>query len=82
MRSVLALSAVAGLAAAAPIERAETDPTRFTYYDMPTVLAGPCDLANGHDGFIWGEDVRSNALSYPKQVYTNIIRSSPTTSSL
>ena len=81
MRSVLALSAVAGLAAAAPVERAETDPTRFTYYDMPSILAGPCDLANGPDGFIWGEDVCIVILIFPEKVDANLLRSSPTTSS-
>lgn len=61
MRSFLALSAVAGLVASVPLEKRldDNDASRFTYYNMPTALAGPCDLANGPDGLIWGEDVCS-----------------------
>lgn len=32
------------------------DPKRFTFYDMPTPGAGPCDLCTGPDGALWGED--------------------------
>lgn len=30
---------------------------RFTFYDMLTPAAGPCDLATGPDGALWGEDI-------------------------
>lgn len=32
------------------------NPKRFTFYDMPTPAAGPCDLCTGPDGALWGED--------------------------
>jgi hypothetical protein len=39
----------------APIleERATSD--RFTLYDLPTALTGPCDLEVGQDGASWGQ---------------------------
>lgn len=37
--------------------------SRFTYYDMPTALAGPCDLTTGPDGAIWAEDILVNKIA-------------------
>lgn len=53
----LALSIFVALAIATPVTLPENDPSRFTYYTMPTAFAGPCDLVNGPDGLIWGDDV-------------------------
>jgi hypothetical protein len=25
----------------------------FTFYDMPTALSGPCDICEGHDGYVY-----------------------------
>lgn len=36
-----------------------TDP-RFTLYDLPTALTGPCDLENGPDGALWGQGILDN----------------------
>lgn len=30
---------------------------KFTLYDIPTPAAGPCDLVQGLDGALWGEDI-------------------------
>jgi hypothetical protein len=40
---------------AAPVleDRAVSD--RFTLYDLPTELTGPCDLEVGQDGASWGQ---------------------------
>jgi len=35
---------------------------RFTIYDLPTPLAGPCDLVEGPDGALWGEDILVNKI--------------------
>lgn len=32
--------------------------SRFTLYDVPTPLAGPCDLWDGPDGAIWVRSMR------------------------
>jgi streptogramin lyase len=45
---------------------------RFTFYNMLTPAAGPCDLAEGPDGALWGEDILVN----------KIFRVDPTTSSV
>ena len=34
----------------------------FTFYPLPAVLSGPCDLATGPDGALWGEDILVNYL--------------------
>ncbi|KAK5172770.1 uncharacterized protein LTR77_002890 [Saxophila tyrrhenica] len=35
---------------------------KFTFYDMLTRAAGPCDLCTGPDGQIWSEDILVNKL--------------------
>lgn len=35
---------------------------RFTFYPLKTPLAGPCDLATGPDGALWGEDILVNII--------------------
>jgi streptogramin lyase len=55
MRLELAIAAVLSVAAAAPA--ADAHASRFTYYDMLTPLAGPCDLTTGPDGAIWASDL-------------------------
>ncbi|MCJ1333384.1 hypothetical protein MMC10_010080 [Thelotrema lepadinum] len=30
--------------------------SNFTFYDLPAVLSGPCDLCEGPDGALWGQD--------------------------
>jgi len=27
--------------------------SKFTFYDMPTALSGPCDICEGPDGMVW-----------------------------
>jgi streptogramin lyase len=60
MRSIQAFSVFATAltlhvsAAPALLER---DTSRFTYYDMTTPLIGPCDLAVGPDGALWGQGI-------------------------
>lgn len=39
------------------------DDSKFTYYNMPTALAGPCDLTTGPDGAIWAEDILVNKVA-------------------
>jgi hypothetical protein len=53
--SLLSLVALLQHALAAPIleDRAISD--RFTLYDLPTALTGPCDLEVGQDGASWGQ---------------------------
>ena len=31
--------------------------SRFTLYDLNTPATGPCDLAEGPDGAIWGQSI-------------------------
>lgn len=35
----------------------------FTFYDMPTPLAGPCDLCEGPDGAEWVQDLLANKIA-------------------
>lgn len=50
---VLLLScATYSLARAVPFENQSS----FTFYDLPTPLSGPCDLCEGPDGALWGQD--------------------------
>jgi hypothetical protein len=53
--SLLSLATLFSQALAAPIleDRAISD--RFTLYDLPTALTGPCDLEVGQDGASWGQ---------------------------
>jgi hypothetical protein len=53
--SLLSLATILPHALAAPIleDRAISD--RFTLYDLPTALTGPCDLEVGQDGASWGQ---------------------------
>lgn len=59
---LLSLAPLLAHALAAPIleDRAISD--RFTLYDLPTALTGPCDLEVGQDGASWGQ-VRESLLS-------------------
>jgi len=45
------------LVAAAPASEAAALDSRFRYYEMPTPMAGPCDLCTGPDGAIWAQDI-------------------------
>lgn len=62
MRSVnlLSLSTLPGLLvfAAPTLHNRATD--RFTLYELPTPLAGPCDLEVGQDGALWGQGILDN----------------------
>lgn len=54
----LATAMLAGTAFAAPkVFNRRQDDSKFSFYDMPTLLAGPCDLTTGPDGAIWVEDI-------------------------
>jgi len=35
---------------------------RFTLYDLPTPFVGPCDLAAGPDGALWGQGILDNII--------------------
>nr|XP_018900835.1 PREDICTED: uncharacterized protein LOC109032938 [Bemisia tabaci] len=35
---------------------ASLDPSKFTFYKMPYPLSAPCDLCEGPDGTLWGDD--------------------------
>lgn len=39
-----------------------TDNSKFTFYDIPGPLSGPCDLCTGPDGALWGQDQLLNQL--------------------
>lgn len=62
MKSIISVifSALALRVAAAP---AFADESRFTVYEMPTPLAGPCDLTTGPDGAIWVSYMLDNKLA-------------------
>lgn len=53
----LATSTVAKLVTALPA------PGTFTFYDMPTALAGPCDQCEGPDGALWVQDILVNKIA-------------------
>lgn len=59
-----ALSALALGAWALPAveERAAAAAGKFTFYELPTPLSGPCDLTEGPDGALWGEDIAVNYI--------------------
>lgn len=44
---------------AAPFQERADDP-RFTFFDLPTPLVGPCDLEHGPDGALWGQGILDN----------------------
>ena len=61
----LALGLMAWQAAAAPaaeLEDRAPDDDRFTIYNLPTTLAGPCDMTTGPDGAIWVSYQLTNKL--------------------
>ena len=58
--ALLAALGVVGVHAA-PAPRAAAG--SFTVYEMPTSLAGPCDLATGPDGNMWVQDQLVNKLA-------------------
>jgi len=41
------------LLAAARSGNAAPAPSKFTFYEMPTPFAGPCDICEGHDGMVY-----------------------------
>ncbi|KAG4443915.1 hypothetical protein IFR05_000555 [Cadophora sp. M221] len=45
---------------AAPFIQDRADDPRFTLYDLPTPLTGPCDLEHGPDGALWGQGILDN----------------------
>jgi streptogramin lyase len=57
------LPAVAVFAAPVNEKRAfdASDP-RFTMFDLPTPLTGPCDLEHGPDGALWGQGILYNTF--------------------
>ncbi|KAB8542116.1 hypothetical protein FH972_025579 [Carpinus fangiana] len=63
MYSLLPLAALAAVASAFPQAVHDESASRFTYYDMPTALAGPCDLTTGPDGAIWVSDFLVNKIA-------------------
>lgn len=76
MRSALVLIAFAAATLAAPrfdheardllsglLPTIEHHDDKFTYYDMPTPLSGPCDLTTGPDGALWVQDILTNKIA-------------------
>jgi streptogramin lyase len=55
----MALAAMSGVFASPTLEERQG---RFTFYDMLTPAAGPCDLVNGPDNALWGEDILINKI--------------------
>lgn len=53
--SLLSFSALALAAPVVEQRAAAVDDDRFTLYDLPTALTGPCDLVHGPDGALWGQ---------------------------
>lgn len=59
---ILAIPAIA--AVVSPIDnQLPNDPSLFKYYEMPTKMAGPCDLTTGPDGAIWIQDLLVNKIA-------------------
>lgn len=56
-QAAVLLSSSLVAAAPAPQASAAASDSLFTYYEMPTALAGPCDLCTGPDGAIWVQDI-------------------------
>ena len=50
---------------------APRSPSRFTFYDLKTPLAGPCDLNTGPDGEIYASTFLSNKLIYIDRTAAN-----------
>ncbi|CZT15275.1 uncharacterized protein RCC_12118 [Ramularia collo-cygni] len=50
----------ATLLLAAPVVEQRAVDERFTLYDLPTPLTGPCDLEHGPDGALWGQGILDN----------------------
>lgn len=50
---------------AAPTKRAlvADDPSRFTFYPSLTPLSARCDLCQGSDGALWGQDLLNNLIT-------------------
>lgn len=46
---------------------------RFTLFDLPTPLVGPCDLENGPDGALWGQVKLQNLLFKGAQSYAFLV---------
>lgn len=64
--SLIVPALLAAAASAAPQllgSLAPADDSKFIYYNMPTALAGPCDLTTGPDGAIWAEDIFVNKIA-------------------
>lgn len=57
----LAFVALSSLTSAAPALALQQE-GRFTIYNIPTPAAGPCDLVEGSDGALWGEDILVNKI--------------------
>ncbi|KAH7412639.1 hypothetical protein BKA64DRAFT_731018 [Cadophora sp. MPI-SDFR-AT-0126] len=46
----------------APFVQEQPEDSRFTLYDLPTPLTGPCDLEHGPDGALWGQGILNNII--------------------
>jgi streptogramin lyase len=58
---LLSAAALSGVLAAPVLDTRAADP-RFTLYDLPTPLVGPCDLEVGHDNALWGQGILKNVI--------------------
>jgi streptogramin lyase len=56
-QAAVLLSSSLVAAAPAPEASAAASDSKFTYFEMPTALAGPCNLCTGPDGAIWVQDI-------------------------
>lgn len=52
--SLAAGAALISIAAGSPVQR---QASKFTYYDLKTALASPCDITTGQDGKIYVSEV-------------------------
>jgi hypothetical protein len=53
--TLLSLATLLPLSLTAPVLEDRVVSDRFTLYDLPTELTGPCDLEVGPDGASWGQ---------------------------
>jgi hypothetical protein len=53
--TLLSIAALLPRTLTAPVREDRAVSDRFTLYDLPTALTGPCDLEVGQDGASWGQ---------------------------
>ncbi|CAK3858569.1 uncharacterized protein LOC112000686 [Lecanosticta acicola] len=62
MLAIAILGLLTAVAVAAPVLEERQQDGRFTFYNLKTPASGPCDLAKGPDGALWGEAILKNNI--------------------